>query len=115
MKVSALTYIILSVNSLIDSGKYSDISIDDVHKAIEKKELLKFLKKRAGSDIDLSIHEAGTYGDFVEYYEEQMFNIWGGYAGQERRKWGVEKLGLCLVLAWTNEIIQRGDDLEWRK
>ncbi|QDE27997.1 hypothetical protein FIV45_12300 [Paremcibacter congregatus] len=30
------------------------------------------------------------------------------YAGQHRRKWGVENNGLCLLLVWTNEIIQRG-------
>lgn len=114
MKVSALTLLILHVNSLIDSGKYSDITIDDIHKAIEGKRVLRFLKERAGKDIDLSIHlDSNAYGGFEAYYETQLENIHGGYAGQERRKWGVERSGLCLVLAWTNEIIQQGQNLEW--
>ncbi|HEX7763792.1 MAG TPA: hypothetical protein VF433_09295 [Cellvibrio sp.] len=114
MKVSALTLLILHINSLIDSGKYSDISIEDIHQAIEQKRVLRFIKERAGSDIDLSIHLDGSpYGDFEAYFESQLESIYGGYAGQERRKWGVEKSGLCLVLAWTNEIIQQGQNLEW--
>jgi hypothetical protein len=114
MKVSALTLLVLHINSLIDSGKYSDITIEDIHKAIEGKRVLRFLKERAGSDVDLSIHlDSKAYGDFESYYETQLENIYGGYAGQERRKLGVENSGLCLVLAWTNEIIQQGKNLEW--
>lgn len=113
MKVTALTLLILHINSLIDSGKYNDITIFDVHTAIENKELLRFIKKRCGSDIDLSIHlESTVYGDFESFYEQQINQIYGGYAGDERRKWGIENLGLCLVLAWTNEIIQLGEGLE---
>lgn len=114
MKISALTSLILQINSLIDSGKYSDITINDIHKAIERKRVLRFIKERVGSDVDLSIHlESNTYGSFESYYEVQLENIYGGYAGQERRKWGVENSGLCLVLAWTNEIIQQGNNLEF--
>lgn len=114
MKVQALTLLMLHVNALIDSGKYSDISIDDIHTAIEEKRVLRFLKERAGADIDLSIHlESTAYGDFETYFEGMLENIYGGYAGQERRKWGVQNSGLCLVIAWINEIIQQGQDLEW--
>ena len=114
MKVSALTLLILHINGLIDSGKYTDITIDDIHKAIEGRRVLRFLKKRASSDIDLSMHlESNAYGDFESYFEEQLQSIYGGYAGQELKKWGVKNSGLCLVLAWTNEIIQQGQDLEW--
>ena len=112
MKISALTFIILQINSLIDSGKYSDVSISDIHDAIEGSGVLKFLKARAGSDIDLSIHlGSNTYGNFEQFFEEQMKSIYAGYAGQESRKWGVENSGLCLVLAWTNEIIQQGESI----
>lgn len=114
MKVSALTSLILQINSLIDSGKYNDITIDNIHGAIKKKKVLQFLKDRAAPDIDLSIYlDADTYGDFEPYYETKINEIYGGYAGRERKKWGIENSGLCLILAWTNEIIQQGEDLEW--
>jgi len=46
--------------------------------------------------------------NFVRYYHEQMHQMYDGYAGNERRKWGIENYGLCILLAWTNEIIQHG-------
>lgn len=113
MKVSALTLMILHLNALVDSGKYNDISIEDVHSAIEGKRVLQFLKERVGNGIDLSVHFSDTWGDFDAFYETKLNDIYGGYAGNERRKWGVENLGLCLLIAWTNEIIQQGQDFEW--
>jgi len=116
MNVTPLTLLIHEINHLIDSGKYTDITIDDVHEAIENKRLLRYLRERAGNDIDLSaLLDSDVYGNFEEFYETRMNDIYGGYAGDERRKWGVENLGLCLALAWTNEIIQLGRDLELRQ
>ncbi len=113
MKVSALTLLILHLNAVVDSGKYNDISIDEVHRAIEGKRVLQYLKERVGNDIDLSVHLSNTWGNFEDFYETKLNDIYGGYAGNERRKWGVENLGLCLLIAWTNEIIQQGEGLEW--
>lgn len=114
MKVQALTLLILHINSLIDSGKHSDITIEDIHRAIEGRRVLRFIKERAGGDIDLSLHlDQSPYGNFESYYEDQLNRIYDGYAGQERRKWGIQNSGLCLLLAWTNEIIQQGEDLDW--
>lgn len=121
MRVSALTLLILQVNSLIDTGKYTDISIADVHRAIEAGRVLRFLADRCGNDIDLSLHVGSdAYGNFEEVYEAEMQDIYGGYGGQERRKWGVKNSGLCMILGWTNEIVQRGQfmasglKLTWR-
>ncbi len=109
IKLTALTLIILELNHLIDSGKYDQITIEDAHKAIEQKCIISFLTESTKGDSDFSLYGAdGPYASFVEYYHEQMYQIYGGYAGNERRKWGIENLGLCLLLAWTNEIIQQG-------
>jgi hypothetical protein len=114
MKITALTGLILQVNKLIDSGEYNNISISDVHDAIDSQRLLRFIKEKCGRDVDFSIYfESTAYGDFEGYYEEKMNQLYNAYAGEERRKWGVEKLGLCLVLAWTNEIIQQGKGLQF--
>ena len=44
----------------------------------------------------------------VNEYQAGLADIYGGYAGNERRKWGVGNRGLCLLIAWTAELIQRG-------
>lgn len=110
MQITALTGLILQINSVIDSGKHNDITISDIHNAIESQRVLRYIKDKCGKDIDLSIHlDSNAYGDFEGFYEEKMSELYNGYAGDERRKWGVQNLGLCLVLAWTNEIIQQGE------
>ncbi len=109
IKLTALTLIILELNHLIDSGKYNQITIEEVHRVIEQKRIIPFLKEATKGDSDFSVYGTdGPYVNFVEYYHEQMYQIYGCYAGNERRKWGVENQGLCLLLAWTNEIIQQG-------
>ncbi|MDE0052761.1 MAG: hypothetical protein OXP28_05680 [Gammaproteobacteria bacterium] len=105
-----LTLLILHYNSLIDSGKYDDITISDVHEHIETGTVLRFITERAGTDVDLSLHFSAKAADqsFEQYYARYLRAIFYGSAGNERRKWGVEKRGLCLLVAWTNEIIQAG-------
>jgi hypothetical protein len=107
MKASTLTTLILQINSAIDSGKYQSISISDVHGAIKNRSLLKFLKISCKDSLDLSCHLSDAMGGFEAFYEDAIGRIYDGYAGDERRKWGVQNQGLCLVLAWTNEIIQQ--------
>jgi len=49
-----------------------------------------------------------TNNDFESWYVEHLQSLYDAYSGDENRKWGVQNKGLCLVLAWANEIIQQG-------
>ena len=59
-------------------------------------------------DLSLLLDREDDELNFEGNYVRHLQSIYGGYAGQERRKWGVENKGLCLLIAWTTEIIQRG-------
>lgn len=110
IKLTHLSCLMFEINVVIDTGKYDYISIDDIHREIENGTVLRYLAKEAAGDIDLSLlldkedDELNFEGNYVRHLQ----SIYGGYAGQERRKWGVENKGLCLLIAWTTEIIQRG-------
>jgi hypothetical protein len=106
----ALTLLILQLNKLLDSGECDSISIDEVHAHIDDGTILKFLKERGGNKIDLGSHLTNSFGDFEKFYVQHLQSLYDAYAGDERRKWGVEKKGVCLLLAWTNEILQQGTD-----
>ncbi|MFA6053223.1 MAG: DUF4145 domain-containing protein [Methylobacter sp.] len=109
IKLTALTLLILKINHLLDSGKFDDISIDEVYHHIESQTIFPFLSERTKGYSDFSLYgEDGPYSNFVNYYHEQMEALFHGYAGDHRRKWDVENKGLCLLLAWTNELIQQG-------
>ncbi len=109
VKLTALTLLISEINHLIDTGKYTDIPISDIYDEIQRRNILRYLKEKAGEDIDLSLFlEGKTYQGFEEFYSDHLEQLYNCYSGEERRKWGVENMGLCLLLAWTNAIIQQG-------
>lgn len=109
MKHSALTLLILHLNALLDTGQYDSITLEEVKTRIRDGSILRFLRERAGSDIDLSLHlDTKTYGNFERFYVTYLQGILDVYGGNERRKWGVQNRGLCLLIAWTNEILQQG-------
>lgn len=109
-KLTAITFLILNINSLIDSKKFEDITIDEVHEWIENESVIPSLAKRVKEHTDLGDYydAEGVYHNFVEFYHQQLKQIYYAHAGNEGRKWGVDNLGLCLLLAWTNELIQQG-------
>jgi len=66
MKHTALTLMILHLNSLLDSGKYDDIALEEVKEHIDDGSILQWLRQRA-PDIDLSVHlDTDIYGNFEE-------------------------------------------------
>lgn len=109
MNHHALTLLILELNHLLDTGKFDDITIDQIHRSIGNGSILRDLRNIAEKEIDLSILlDTDAYGDFEGFYTKQMQGIYDAYAGDERRKWGIENKGICLLIAWTNEILQQG-------
>jgi hypothetical protein len=104
----SLTYLLLQLNSLLDSGRYDKITVEEVENSIEDGTILGFLHERAGQDVDLSILDA----DFESVFVGHLQDILGAYRGKESRKWGVRQRGLCLLIGWTVEILQRGSG--WR-
>ncbi len=107
-KLQLLTLLILQYNHLIDSDKFT-ISIDEIHKQIESQNVIPFLEDLTNGDSDFSMFTTeGPYLEYIKFYNEQLLQIYDGYAGDENRRWGVEKDGLCLLVAWTNELVQQG-------
>lgn len=108
-KLTALTLMIIEINHLIDTDKYNHITIDKIEQEIENGTVLEYLEKEAKDDVDLSMFLEGNASKcFNDYYIKQLQQLYNCCRGNERRKWGVENKGLCLLLAWTNEVIQRG-------
>ena len=117
MDVDVLTLLLLKLNSLQDSGKYSDITIDDIHNASNDRNVLGFLSEKAGNDLDLSLYfEGKALGeDFEASFEHDFFETAGGVQGRERKKMGVENFGICFAIAVVIDMIQQGLYLNWQR
>ena len=101
MRVTQLTFLGFYLNGALGSGKYDDISIREVKEKIRDHTIFDYLKNRLGSDIDLT---ALTPEDRLG-----LNNEWEDLADavDESRKMCVDKSGLCLLVAYILEGIQR--------
>jgi hypothetical protein len=98
IKVLHLTFLILQINALIDQGQHP--SIEEVKRRIKDGSVFTWLRDEF--DADMSFEP-----EALSSILNQLDGIRGGYSGDEKRKWGIEKNGLCLLLAWVNELIQQ--------
>lgn len=105
----ALTTMILELNSLIDSGEHDDITVEQAVRAVAEGSVLRLVRERAGREF---LYPCAANPAFEGFYSANLLDILEAYGGSGRRKWGVEKKGLCLLLAWTTEILQRGSSWE---
>lgn len=102
MRLVQITRTIQELNSAIDTGKYQGITMDEVKDHIKRGDLVQWLSDRLDDDINWELDDAGQ-----REWNDKLENIRTAYGGNERRKWGVENSGLCLLLAWTTEFIQQ--------
>jgi hypothetical protein len=101
MTLNELTYLILGLNQLVDHG--FEATIIEVEDHIDGGNLFAWLRRKFAGHIDLTIYDLTSEQSIVLGLQD----ILGGYRGQERRKWGVERNGICLLIAWVAELVQR--------
>ena len=107
VKINRLTYLTFMLNSLVDTGL--SLPLQEVKQLCQEgKAILEELEKRfpfKETGFDLSIFDAKTRKELNNAFEDMSLAI------NERRKFGVEKNGLCLIIAYAQELIQRGGKL----
>lgn len=108
MNLNAITMVMRNISVILDSNKYTDISINDIHRHIEDGTVLDFIANLEEARELKSMMESGTWKGFDKFYVQSLQSIYFAYAGDESRRWGIENSGICLLFAWTNEIIQMG-------
>jgi hypothetical protein len=101
MTTPKLIYLISSLNHLVDHG--FDATIVEVHDHVEGGNLFAWLRRKFTGHIDLSPIGSASEQEIMEGLQD----IFGGYGGYERRKFGVQNSGLCLLIAWLAELAQR--------
>jgi len=102
MKLIYLTLFISELSAAIDTGKYQDVSIEEVEEHIANGDLFPYLRRRLKGDVDLSLFKP----EIATRINADLLSLLEGYAGQERRKWGISNNGLCLLVSWTAELIR---------
>jgi hypothetical protein len=103
MRLTNLTNIIIELNKLIDTGKYTWISPRDVQQYIETGEIFRYIADRGRADVDLSFLNGNVEAEIAAALKNLLFSD-----GVERANWGVANNGISFLLACVTELIQSG-------
>lgn len=103
-RLSLLTYLGFEVNSLPERCNTDLITFDYVYQGIDTKTLIQNIQKDFGDNIDFSII-LSNYDDLAKLYNV-LANASEALRGRERRKVGVEKCGVKLLVAFVLQAIQ---------
>src|SRR4030095_12619896 len=103
MRLTNLTNIIIQLNKLIDTGKYTWISPRDVQQYIETGEIFRYIADRGSTDVDLRFLNGNVQTEIAASLKNLLFSD-----GGERGNWGVANNGISFLLACVTELIQSG-------
>jgi hypothetical protein len=98
---SKLAVLAWLINKAIDNGNY-DVSIEEVEKATDDGKIVQFIRDTLPTHhlLDLSL---------LDQHDEAAINDWfRGIKGDHDIH--VENRGLCLLMAWTIEMMQHAGD-----
>ena len=110
--ISFLTLMLFNLSSMLDSGKHDEISLEEVKNHVRIGDLVPFLNERANQVQDT--FDNGFFRvelTFIEWYISKLRDNCEVMEGRERRKYGIESRGLCLLISYTAEIIQHGENI----
>jgi len=103
LKLTDVTLLLFEVNAALDTGKHEGFPTAGVKQHIRAGDLVTYLQNELSSDVDLSFYKEETAAALVS----ELKDLEGGVNGRERKKFGVERNGLCLLIAYLTELIQR--------
>jgi hypothetical protein len=107
--ISSMAMILFGLSVLADSGKTDDITFTDVKKHVKAGDLIEYLTKKGGGVFASGHLEGPSQKGFRAWYVEQIKGL--TIEGRERHCYGIENRGICLLISYTAEIIQRGKKL----
>ena len=89
-----------SLLPLLDSGEFDGITVSVVRKHAEMGTIKSFLKEHLGSKIDTSLLSGEEWVELSDEWERMANTI------DTRRKFGVHKKGIALLLAYSLQSLQ---------
>jgi hypothetical protein len=106
-KYHGLNFLVQELTVLLDSGLHDNITVVDAMEHIRNGDVFMWLQSLEPHRFDLSLFGAtGVYGDAGTAWLEGTLALLEAH-GDGRRKWGIENRGLCLLLAWTFELMNQ--------
>jgi hypothetical protein len=108
IRINLVTYLTFEINGLVDDGYVLSIeeakAMCDGGNALEALQQ-KYPSKDTGLDLSMLLMNDSDYGKEAKAVINRKFAELT--CVRERKKFGVEKNGLCLLIAYAQEVIQQ--------
>ena len=88
---------------MLDSGKYDTLTVEEMKEKLRDDTIANYLKSQY-PNADFSLIEPAEWEYLISFWNEQADII------NERRKMGVSNRGVCLLVGYTIEAVQRHPD-----
>ena len=101
VRINLLTYFTFEINMLVDNGL--SMTVNEVKKLCEEKRIINEIEKRFPQNrtgLDLSLLKPEIREELHEIFYDMALAL-------NKREFLVEKNGLCLLIAYAQEQIQR--------
>jgi hypothetical protein len=106
-----LANIFFALSSLADEGK--SVSIKEVRDHAYAGDLWHYIADLGAKHyLGFQAYSAPHWEEFRIWYVEAISGNCRAMEGSERRKYGIEKNGICLLISYTAEIMQEGKNLK---
>ena len=105
MTTSVLCYLIIDLNGLVDEDRHKGVTLAEVKQHIEKGDVFEWLENKFGGAIQRIYREAPCAEELTKGLRECI-------SGREGKKLRVHNNGICLLIAYAIELIQRNDTLK---
>jgi hypothetical protein len=109
--ISSMAMILFGLSNLADSGTTDDITVAQVKKHVYDGDLIDFLTEKGGGVFGNGLLKSSSQKGFADWYVGRIRDLCVSMEGRERRKYAIQKRGICLLISYTAEIIQEGKDL----
>lgn len=103
--LSTLSFVGFEVNSAIEGGYGKMVSFDDIYSSIDRGTILEDLDKMIPDAFDFSLYPASSGQNIAFNFVIKIASE--GIRGRERKKVGIEKSGLHLLMAIILEALQQ--------
>lgn len=102
--LSTLAFVGFEINAALEKGRGEDVTFEDIYENLQNGNILGFLTNRIPGEFDFSLFPPGSEQSTALNYV--LNEVAGGLEGRERRKVGIEKSGLHLLMAFILEALQ---------
>lgn len=103
IRVLDLTQLIFWVNAAVDTGRYEDVTVEELSEKVDDGTILPYLEERLADAGVMQPHFKDEAAAEITTAMQSLHDTEGG-----GHSWAVEKNGLHAIVAWAAEMLQQG-------